>query len=130
MESKKEVIFFPGKDTPLKRYVSFFPSLKLKLASEQDNPKLILCHSRGLENAIKYCAMRGINPIIIAMDGVQIEKSFELKVINFRPERKRNLGDENMYMKIIYYKSDTHYSYMEKNIRNLIVNQVNNCVDI
>jgi len=52
---ENSVVFFPGKNTPLKRYRSYFPHLILDRPKEGENPDVVLCHSRGLDHAIQYC---------------------------------------------------------------------------
>lgn len=120
---KFEVMFFPGKNTPLKRYVSYFPKLSLT-ASQND---IILCHSRGLDHAVQYCLQHKIEPLIVSMDGVQIDIPEHLNVISFRPEHKQPLGDEYMYTKTIYYDvKETHHPYMNKKVRDQIMREIIN----
>lgn len=122
--NKKKILFFPGKNTPLKRYVSYFPSLEL--VTFIDEPTTILCHSRGLDNAIKYCTENNIKPLIVSMDGVEVNIPNNLDVISFRPEHKQTLGDEYMYQKNIYYNiKQTHHPYMDRNVRDMIVKELN-----
>lgn len=121
-----EILFFPGKNTPLKRYTSYFPGIELSTQTQIENPTLILCHSKGLKNAIEYVTNRNIQPMIIAMDGVHTDIPKNIKVISFRPDHKKNLGDEHMYHDIIYYtmKENTHHPYMQRNIRDKIIETI------
>ncbi len=119
--------FFPGKNTPLKRYRSYFRNLTLIIPNNtnSDTVKSILCHSRGLEHAIKYCTDNNINPMIVSMDGVQVDIPKNLQVVCFRPESKKETGDENLYEFLIYYKNNikyNHHPYMIKNVRDKIIN--------
>lgn len=124
---KKTVLFFPGKDTPLKRYVSYFPTLILNTIGS-GNEDVILCHSRGLFNAIQYCHEHKISPLIVSMDGVQVNNVPEdVQVISFRPEHKKDIGDEDIYHKTIYYTVNSkmsHHPYMDKTTRNKIIREL------
>jgi hypothetical protein len=117
------VLFFPGKDTPIKRYVSYFPSLILTEPNENIVDMNILCHSRGLSDAISYCQKYDVHPLIVSMDGINVTTD-KYKIISFRPEHKVNVGDEHLYHENIYYKAkldDQHHPYRIKKVRDKII---------
>ena len=127
MDDRVEVLFFPGKNTPLKRYIPYFKKLVLKIPREEIETLTILCHSKGLENAIQYCKKNNLTSRIVSMDGVRSVVPDDIKVVCFRPEHKRNIGDEKMYHKIIYYETNqetSHYPYMNKQVRDQIVKEI------
>jgi len=119
---KTKILFFRGRNTPLKRYVSYF--LKIRLVEEVDViPKVVLCHSRGFEHAVQYCIEHDIKPTIVVMDGIKLEIPEGLKIIIFRPSSKTEEGDEEKYSKIYYYDSveqNSHYPYRIKKTRDKI----------
>ncbi len=121
-----KLAFFPGKNTPLKHYRSYFPHFALYTPEcKEENIEVILCHSRGIDDAIRYCQKYEINPVpvIISMDGIDIDIPHNIKVISFCPEHKQQSKDEK-YLQVIYYKSQSHYPYMIKNIRDKIVEKI------
>lgn len=119
----KRVYFFPGKNTPLKRYVSYFRS---SLILDEGCGSIVLCHSCGLSDALT--ALKDAGPRwIVSMDGVVVKDIPPgIKVICFRPEHKRGLGDEALYHKIIYYDGgdNSHHPYMIKRVRDQIVQEI------
>ena len=129
------VVFFPGKDTPIKRYVSYFPTLVLIETNDNvnniDNP--ILCHSKGIIDAIKYCSLIDREITVISMDGVEIDSVPDnVTLVSFRPEHKKCIGDRELCLsekvKVVYYKSnmnDSHHPYRIKNVRNMILAEIN-----
>lgn len=122
-----KVLFFPGKNTPVKRYVSYLRGLSL-ITTKTKDCKVILCHSRGLANALQHCKECFVTHRIVSMDGVRVDNIPEgVHIVCFRPDHKRDLGDERMYHKIIYYKTDVdrrHHPYQIKHIRDQIVSEV------
>lgn len=57
------------------------------------------------------------------MDGVIINNVPDgIKIINFRPDHKTNIGDEHLYYKIVYYNIiDSHHPYKNKHVRDKIM---------
>jgi hypothetical protein len=107
-----DIRFFPGKDTPLKRYVSYFHGLNLMVNIPVESGAIVLCHLKGLADAIEYCKEFNVQPCIISMDGVRVDEIPEgVCVISFRPSNKKDIGDEFMYHKHFYYKSDGERSH-------------------
>jgi hypothetical protein len=113
------VHFFRGKNTPLKRYKSYF---KGKLNIDSSDSDIALCHSLGIVDALKSDAK-----YIIAMDPTII--SDDARVYNWIPN-SRECSDEltNVYR----YKmskgmeDQSHYPYKTANIRDKIVEQITN----
>lgn len=122
---KKKILFFPGKDTPIKRYTCYFPTLDLVTEMGNEPVTHILCHSLGLHHAIEYCLEHDHRPVIIAMDGTPVDSIPEgFFVILFRPEHKKGRGDEDMYTKVVYYKVPealSHYPYQKASVRDRIL---------
>lgn len=125
---KRKIVFFPGKNTALKRYVPYFPMFELIKPEDDPNPKCILVHSLGLYDAVTYYANSVIKPVIISMDGVKLDSVAEdTTIISFRPEHKIDNYDNGS--KVIYYKVKpelSHYPYMDKRVRDIIVQEINN----
>lgn len=116
----KTIAFFPGKDTPLKRYKSYFPGFSLKIPEDGEYPFVILCHSRGLQHAVDFCIRNNIKPTIISMDGVEIEIP-NIKIVNFCP-----VGKDTKYDNIFYEstKEDAHYPFKIKFVRDKIIKEI------
>ena len=125
MDMKPNIMFFPGKNMPLKRYTSYFRRINLIL-SDPLNTNVFLSHSRGIVDAIEYCINNNINPTIISMDGIELKsKPKNLPVISFRPLHKQHIGDEYMYKTNLSYSAkQTHHPYMDKKTRDLIENVI------
>lgn len=126
-----DLIIFPGKNTPIKRYRSYFPKFNLKKINIYDKPEhitVILAHSIGILDALNYCIKYELNPTIVCMDGVDITIKIpnNIRIIMFRPINKYITSDSNH--KVIYYDTDEyrHHPYMIKNIRNDIITVINN----
>jgi hypothetical protein len=123
MTEQKEiqVHFFCGKDTPLKRYKSYF---KNKLNIDSSDSTIALCHSLGIIDALKSDAK-----YIIAMDPTII--SADERVYNWLPE-SRECSDK--LTNIFRYKmpegmeDQNHYPYKAANIRDKIVEQMINLI--
>jgi hypothetical protein len=116
----KTIAFFPGKDTPLKRYKSYFPGFSLKIPEDGEYPTVILCHSRGLQHAVDFCIRNNINPTIISMDGVEVEVT-DLKIVNFCPVGKDTIYDDIFYEST---KEDAHYPFKIKFVRDKIIKEI------
>lgn len=128
-----ELIIFPGKNTPIKRYRPYFPSFKLKEIREGDNPKVVLCHSRGIIDALTYCTEHKIRPRIVCIDGTNLtdkEVSAEgFYICSFRSRSRQEEDDCGFYREQYYYdlpKDVKHYPYMNREIRNKIVGKIEN----
>jgi hypothetical protein len=78
---KKNVLFFAGRDMPLKRYTSYFSSsLNLIQPSgdwkqEEDSEEIcILTHFIGILHALLFCDSKSIIPrIIVCMDSISLQ---------------------------------------------------------
>lgn len=62
-----KIVFFPGKNSPVKTYRSYFPTLELVSPDEVENPEKVLCHSLGLKNAVEYYRGKGEKLTIISI---------------------------------------------------------------
>lgn len=102
------VQIFPGRDTPVKRYKAYFPKINL-ITTECD---IALCHSRGIEQALKSNAK-----FIIAMDPSEFPINCEKCFIWSR--KGRDIPDQVLNLK--EYSEQTHYPYQVRRIRNEIV---------
>ena len=138
-----QVLFFPGYQTPLKRYQAYFPTLKLVTKANLNEIKVILCHSIGILYALEYCESHKIQPKIICMDGSYLTPEFikdkpsEIQAIydhyfslnidssKYQIYMFRQIGrkHESFLYQIIYYsiECNQHYPYMNRKIRNQIV---------
>lgn len=109
---------FPGKDMPLKRYKSYFPTLILE-ESKEDNLLVVLCHSKGIEKAMQY-AQQNPHSKIIAMD----PSTFPIGQKNFyvwaRFGREIPEGVENLNI----YQEQTHYPFQIKKIRDKMIDLI------
>lgn len=117
------VAFFPGKGTPLKRYKPYFPNIELYIPNN-DEPDVILCHSLGYKHAVEFCRNNDISPKLVVMDGVILDENVEdLDIVFFCPVDR----EKQQVTEIITYEIDEqlkHYPYMNKNIRDKIVNEL------
>ena len=127
-----DLIIFPGNNTSIKRYRSYFPKYNLYSPREitlGDKPNVILCHSIGILNALNYCIKHNIIPTIICMDGVEIKDPIpeNIRICMFRPIDKFVESDINY--EVIRYKIDDdenrHHPYRVKKIRDQIVKEIN-----
>jgi len=119
-----ELIIFPGKNTPLKRYRSYFSKYNLREITDEDKPNVILCHSIGIEKALNHCIKHNLNPRIVCMDGVEIKIKIpaNIEIIMFRPVNKYVESDSKC--NVVYYDIDDkirHHPYMSKKVRDQII---------
>ena len=119
-----ELIIFPGKDTPLKRYSSYFRDYKLREIQDGDTPSTVLAHSLGIVTAINYCRKYKINPRIVSIDGSNlIKKNVDasgFRIYSFRPVERKGEDDEKFYEDTYYYElpeKTRHYPYMNRKVR-------------
>lgn len=106
------VLFFPGRNTPIKRYRSYFPTLELSV--DEPHPTVILCHSAGIVPALAYS---GSIPIIAMDPSVIPENKPQIKAMFVRQGREIPPNALN----VILYSEQTHMPYMFRNLRNQIV---------
>jgi hypothetical protein len=123
-----DLIIFPGKNTPLKRYRPYFPGYALREIKEGDNPDVVLCHSWGIIDALKYCNEHNIRPRIVSMDGSNLTgKGVSAKgfyIFSFRSHSRTTEDDNGFYREQYYYdlpEDVRHYPYMNREIRNRIL---------
>jgi hypothetical protein len=120
-----ELIFFPGKNTPIKRYKPYFYQFQLREAKQGDDPEVVLCHSLGIASAILFCTENKITPRIVCMDGTTLQTTcVGLKIYMFRPITKKGQDDEKWFEEIVYYdipEEIRHYPYQHKPTRDKIV---------
>ena len=123
-----DLVIFPGKNTPLKRYIPYFPKFNLRKVVEGERPRVVLVHSLGLIHAINYCFRQKLRTIIICMDGVRLHQKPPdgVRILLFRQSSKVDIGDEMWYAKIIYYAESSHYPYMVKRLRDRIIQYIEN----
>ena len=120
-----KIAIFPGKNTPLKRYKSYFTNIELYIPTQHDKPNIVLCHSLGYKHAIEFCINNNIYPKIVVMDGVVLEQDVsDLDIVFFCPYDKQ----PPLVKRVIIYEVAElkHYPYMHKNIRNKIIKELLN----
>jgi len=113
-----EILFFPEKNTPLKRYMSYFPSLRLVVKRIEDIhecPAVVLCHSRGIDSALALTE-RFPTVKIVAMDP-SICPANNPNVYVFVQKAREFSNALNMTT----YTEPTHYPYEVRKLRNAIV---------
>lgn len=110
------VLFFPGRNKPVKSYQCYFPNLTLVTDPEDKriNVNTILCHSRGIEMALQFKD----RPIVAMDPSVFDTKLHDKCTIFLNQTRKDEFADKTA---IIFYQQDTHYPYMNRQLRNKIV---------
>lgn len=112
--AKPVVLFFPGKGMLLKHYRSYFPCLTLvETVDPAHPPAYILCHSRGINEALKY---KG-DVLILALDPTYF--STDPRVVSWTKLARQSEVPPEAHVE--YYSIDTHYPYMFKTIRDRIV---------
>ena len=119
-----DLIIFPGKNTPIKRYRSYFPKCNLREITDDDEPDVILCHSIGIINALNHCIEHKLSTTIVCMDGVEIKTEIpnNIHISMFRPVNKHVASDTKC--EVIYYDIDhkmRHHPYMVKKVRDKIL---------
>jgi hypothetical protein len=126
-----DLIIFPGKNTPLKRYKSYFKGFNIREIKDGDRPNVIMCHSLGIVTALEYCNEHKIFPRIVCIDGVNLTShkisTNGFYICSFRPVERRFEDDRLCYKEFVYYhlpEQIRHYPYMDKEIRDIIVNKL------
>ena len=109
--SKETILFYPGKLTHLKRYQSYFP--RWTLVTIHQSPKVIICHSLGIESAI----LNHPGIPIIALDPSKLNLIHDAPIYAWVQDKRQDLITT---YKTIYYSEPTHYPYMVKRIRDQI----------
>ena len=122
-----DLIIFPGKNTPIKRYRSYFPKYNLREIAPGDKPDVILCHSIGIVNALNYCTIHKLSTRIVCMDAVEIKTQIpdNIHIYMFRPANKHVESDTKH--EVIYYDIDEnirHYPYLNKRVRDQIITYI------
>ena len=121
-----DLVIFPGKNTPIKRYRSYFRGYNLREIEPGEKPSIILCHSIGITRALEYCTGNDVlNTAIICMDGVEIEMEIpgNIRIYMFRPVDK-HVSTDVKCEQVIRYDIDTkirHHPYMDKKTRDKII---------
>ena len=111
------ILFISGKDTPVKRYQSYFP---FPLDTEMKNPTIILCHSNGIIKALTYPG----EPLIIAMDPSIFPIKNPRVYIWARKGRVIPQPPSEIY-NLVIYDQQTHYPYQSKNLRDDMLHVLN-----
>jgi hypothetical protein len=120
-----KVLFFPGKNMPLKRYTAYFRGVELMVPDKLDTKiNVIVCHSRGIDDAIKIP-----NIPIIAIDPSSIpdEAYSQNRVIYIWIRAGREYikaVDTRNNIIIVEYKEQTHYPYELAKIRDDIIKKI------
>lgn len=107
-----DVILYPGRDVPRKRYQAYFRKY-INLCEVSEHPIAILCHSRGIEGALQD---EHKDIPIIALDPSFFPDNNRV----FIWARKGRIVDEHN-LNIIWYEEQTHYPHEVKHIRDQIV---------
>lgn len=112
-----DVLFFPGKDSHVKRYRSYFkPALNLVSdLTGQPTPKVILCHSKGIEAALRIPDLP-----IVAMDPSMFPVNHPRVHVFARAGREI---PENV-CNVSTYREQTHHPYQVKRVRDLILQRI------
>lgn len=116
------VTLFPGKNTPFKRYISYFRKhLNIISPDEKETTDIVLCHSLGIIDALK-----SNTKYIIAMDPTIL--SDDQRVINWIPSNRQYPTE---IVNIIKYnmKERAHYPYESKVIRDKIIKYIESLVN-
>lgn len=128
MATKYSVLFFPGKNKPLKQYTSYFPRLQLCLPPLEPTPAVLLCHSKGLTDAILYLNERKEQRPIVAMDpSDNITRELlatQPNVWVFRQSAFINSDSFTLFENVNWYTEKTHYPYMHARLRDVIEDMV------
>jgi hypothetical protein len=112
-----DVILYPGRGVPLKRYESFLSRyLNLHLAGTCEHPIAIICHSRGIDLAIEDTHK---DIPIIALD----PSSFPLndERVHIWARKGRHDIPERDVFNLHIYDEQTHYPHEIKRIRDQVV---------
>jgi hypothetical protein len=129
-----KVLFFPGKNTPLKRYKSYFPTFDLTQFYDVSNPpKIIMCHSAGIHDALLWVRTHSSKLCIVCMDPQKISPDdlpITVPLYLFRKQKTYDEEDTKFYSAHVHYSIDTHYPYQVKSIRNAIVNTIMKLIDM
>jgi hypothetical protein len=113
------VVCFCGKNTPLKRYKSYFDKF-LELLPADCSSEIVLCHSLGIEAAIKSNAK-----YIVALDPTKIYD--DPRVHNWLPDSRdcsSEITNVTRYTMPKGMEERRHYPYEASNIRDKIVSQI------
>jgi hypothetical protein len=118
---KVNIWLFPGKGLFPKHYQSYFPLANFIVSKNQPpNTNIILCHSKGIHNAI--IANSNLNLPIIALDTSTFP---DIPNITYFTHKNRIHEIPNINQAIIY-KPSTHYPHHIKHIRDKIWNTILN----
>lgn len=119
MDRKSVVLFYPGRNKPLKSYQAYFNDIILTTNVDESTSDVVLCHSRGIVDALKHS-----NKHIIAMDPSSCDLDNVPKntfITVFLQEHRKSEFKTGERKTFIYYQEDTHYPYMVKTLRNKIM---------
>jgi hypothetical protein len=115
------IIFFPGKNTPLKRYKSYFKPYILTENCNDSNHSVIVCHSIGIDKALQ----QNREFPIIALDPTHLCVGNRVVKSWINSKRYGNIEIDGENITIEWYSEDTHYPYQIKRVKDRILSQIN-----
>jgi hypothetical protein len=113
------ILLFPGKGLFPKHYQSYFPKATLSLSYIPNTTTIILCHSKGIHEAI----LVNHNLPIIALDPSTFYDHPNITYFTHQ-ERTHEIPPHILKNQTQIYKPKTHYPYQHKHIRNQIWNTI------
>lgn len=97
MAAKPKIVFFTGRDAPVKKYQHFLEKISCQIVDPENKIEdidLIIAHSLGVIKALDYCVTFGLKPKkIISIDGTYLSYNVLRQLPDLPEVAKKYLDD-------------------------------------